>query len=278
MTVATKTAVELVHFQPENPRGTAMFRALSAAAPAAGIEVLETTAYRGESPWLMVWGPGAPARRDAIRAHVANGGRAICFDLAYWRRESKVRVSFDAPHPQAHVMTRALAVDRLRDDFDSFALEPDEWDPTGPVVIAGIGDKARVQYGANVVDEWEADMMRACAARWSRPIIYRPKKSDSPVPAWATRVSRAPVIHTALRGASLVITWHSNVAVDAVRMGIPVVCRDGAAAAVCPSELPEQPQPLPLDLSARFLANLAWFQWAPSEAPAFWTFAQELLS
>ena len=44
-----------------------------------------------------------------------------------------------------------------------------------------------------------------------------------------------PLIDQALTGCSLVVTWHSNVAVDAIRMGIPVVCRDGAAAAVCPS-------------------------------------------
>lgn len=272
---ATKTAVELVHFQPENGRGTEMFRALIGAASAAGIDVIETTEYRGDSPWLMVWGPGAPARRDAVRSHVSAGGRAICFDLAYWRRHDKIRVSFDAPHPHAFLMHKALSADRLVDDG---IVLTNEWNPDGPIVIAGLGDKARVQYGCAVVDEWEADMMRACAARWPKRIVYRPKKLESPVPRWATKVDRRGAIEDVIRGAALVITWHSNVAVDAIRMGIPVVCRDGAAAAVCPDVPPSQLTPLSADVRRRFLANLAWFQWAPSEASGLWRFIQETLS
>lgn len=275
MTVAAKVAVELVHFQPENGRGSEMFRALSAAAPSAGIDLIETTQYQGASPWLMVWGPGHPVRRDTIRAHVAAGGRAIAFDLAYWHRESKIRVSFDAPHPQALVMRKALAVDRLVSDQVPVS---NDWNPDGPIVIAGLGDKARVQYGAGTVDEWERDMMRVCASRWPKRIIYRPKRIDSPIPAWATHVSREPAIASALRGAALVITWHSNVAVDAIRMGIPVVCRDGAAAAVCRSTVDDRPLPLAIDVRDRFLANLAWFQWSKHEAVACWRFIQEQLS
>ena len=275
MTVATKTTVELVHFQPENPRGTQMFRALLGTAAGAGVDVIETTTPSGVAPWLMVWGPGAPARRDAIRAHVAQGGRAIAFDLAYWQRESKVRVSFDAPHPGAFVMRRILPVDRFVNDG---VVLTTEWSPDGPIVIAGLGDKARVQYGAAAVDEWEADMMRKCAARWARPIVYRPKKAESPVPMWATRIARAGSIESCLSGASLVITWHSNVAVDAIRMGIPVVCRDGAAAAVCRSTVDDRPLPLATDVRDRFLANLAWFQWAPAEAKTLWRFITETLS
>jgi hypothetical protein len=274
VSVATKT-VELVHFQPENSRGTDMFRALIASAPQAGIDVIETTQYQGTSPWLLVWGPGAPARRDTIRAHVANGGRAIALDLAYWQRSEKVRVSFDAPHPQVFVMKKALPAERFIDDGITLT---NEWNPDGAIVIAGLGDKARVQYGAGTVDEWERDMMRVCAARWPKRIIYRPKKVGSPIPAWATHVSREGRIEDALRGAALVITWHSNVAVDAIRMGIPAVCRDGAAAAVCRSTVDGQPLPLASDVRDRFLANLAWFQWKPSEAAACWRFIQESLS
>lgn len=268
-------AAEIVRFQPENPRGTDMFRMLAAAAPNAGIDLQITPQYRGGTDWLLLWGPGAPARADVLQRHVAGGGHVLAFDLAYWQRNQKIRVSFDHAHPQAYVMRKALPVDRFIND--GIALT-NEWNPDGPVVIAGLGGKARVQYGAVSIDEWEADMMRACAARWSRPITYRPKKADSPVPTWASRVSREPAIEDALRGASLVITWHSNVAVDAIRMGIPVVCRDGAAAAVCPSSLPEKPAPLAADQRARFLSNLAWFQWRPDEASALWRFAAEMLS
>lgn len=273
--IATKIAVELVRFQPENPRGSAMFRALSAAATAAGVEIVETPAYTGCANWLMVWGPGHPARLEAMKAHVSKGGHYIGWDLAYWDRSRKLRVTFDAPHPQALAMRLALSADRFVGDG---IVLTNEWNPDGPIVIAGLGPKALVQYGERAIVEWEADMMRACLARWSKPVIYRPKKDENVAPAWATRVSRGGSIEDALRGASLVITWHSNVAVDAIRMGIPVVCRDGAAAAVCRSTVDDRPLPLAIDVRDRFLANLAWFQWSPKEAAAFWRFAQEMLS
>lgn len=275
MSVATKTAVELVRFQPENPRASEVFRALIAAAPSVCIDLIESTRYHGNSPWLMVWGPGAPERRDAITAHVKNGGHAIALDLAYWHRERKVRVSFDAPHPQAYVMRKTLPVTRLVDD--QIAITND-WNPDGPIVIAGLGPKALVQYGESAIYEWEADMMRACLARWNRPVIYRPKKDENVVPKWATRVARGGSIESVLRGASLVITWHSNVAVDAIRMGIPVVCRDGAASAVCRSSVDDKPMPLAVDVRDRFLANLAWFQWSAREARQCWRFIAETLS
>ncbi len=108
--------------------------------------------------------------------------------------------------------------------------------------------------------------MTACRAA-GRDVQYRGKRSSC-VP-----------IDRALQGAGLVVTWHSNVAVDAIRMGVPVICKDGAAAAVCPSELPPSGQvpPLSAALRDRFLANLAWFQWLPDE-PGIWPFLQELFA
>lgn len=275
MSATVATAVELVTFTPESRRAEGFFRAFEAAAAGAGIEVVRTASYRGHAPWLLLWGPGAPDRAAVMQRHVAAGGRALVLDLAYWDRERKARVSIDAAHPARHVM----AVDHLGARFlaDHVHISND-WDPRGPVLIAGLGDKARVQYGPDVVDAWETARMRDCIERWpTRPILYRKKKAASPTPGWAHVASGLP-IEQVLKGKSLVITWHSNVAVDAIRMGIPVVCQDGAAAAVCTSVVPSSPEQLPLEVRARFLANLAWFQWAPEEARQFWAWAQERLS
>ncbi len=276
MTVATRTAVELVRFAPESDRSHKFIEALAMAGLQMGLDVGLSNTYRGGAPVMVFWGPGAPVRAEAMRVQVAAGGHAIALDLPYWDRYTKVRLSIDAPHPQAWVMRKPLSTSRFQNDPQRPPVF-DAWNPTGPIVIAGLGPKAREQYGAKHIDEWEADMMRACLARWARPVIYRRKLATLPVPGWATKVVDGP-IDTALQGASLVITWHSNVAVDAIRLGIPVVCRDGAAAAVCASELPEAPAPLPTDVRDQFLANLAWFQWAPTEARECWTFLQELLS
>lgn len=273
---AVAMAVEMLSFAPESGRTSELFQALKHGAHFEGVEVAATTAYRGASPYLMLWGPGAPDRAAVMARHVSAGGKALAWDLAYWDRDRKVRVSVDAAHPNAWVMRQPLPVDRFKVDRVPVA---DRWKATGPVLVAGLGDKARAQYGAVVVDRWEIEMIRACEARWpGRPVLYRKKKAGSPVPADAQIAPMRP-IDEALAGCSLLVTWHSNVAVDAIRMGIPVICREGAAAAVCPSALDDaDPTPLPVHVRDRFLSNLAWFQWAPTEARPCWRFLQRLLA
>lgn len=267
--------IELLSFASASQRSLAVQRALQVGAPAPTVRVQLTTSYQGRSDVLLLWGPGGPDRFEPMAAQLAKGGHALALDLSYWQREKKFRVSIDAAHPQQWVMRRDWPASRLT--ADRIALT-NRWKETGPVIVAGIGRKARVQYG-DAVERWEAQMMGAVAKRWpGRRILYRRKQADAPVPTGANVASNVP-IEQLLVGASLVLTWHSNVAVDAIRMGIPVICQDGAAAAVCPSTFGEEdPQPLATDLRARFLQNLAWFQWAPSEAREFWRWVPEVLA
>jgi hypothetical protein len=274
MTVATALAIQIVHFAPESIRSDQWFGAVTRAAREAGVEISATPHHVASASTIMLWGPGAPARRDVIGAHVAAGGHVIALDLSYWNRDKKARISIDAPHPQAWVMRTALPSDRFERDP---VYVGDHWKPNGPIVIAGIGPKARAQYGP-VVATWEQGMATACRDRWpDRRVLYRRKKRYDEIPSWADPALDG-AIDDVLKGASLVVTWHSNVAVDAIRLGIPVVCRDGAAAALCPSDLPDDPRPLDPALRERFLANLAWFQWSLAEAPAMLAFLRELLA
>lgn len=267
-----RTTAELLRFEPESGRTAAFFAALAQAAPRAGVQLTTTTRYAGRAPWLLLWGPGAPDRRDPMREQLAAGGHVAAFDLAYWDRARKLRVSIDGAHPQRWVMRRDWPPRRARLDR-VLPTGPSVWNPTGPVIVAGIGEKATVQYGP-AVHAWELEMIGQAAAR-GVPLRYRPKKLG-PVPA-GVRPAGAGPIEQVVRGASLVITWHSNVAVDAIRLGLPVVCRDGAAAAVCPSVWVEAPQPLAQVVRDRFLANLAWFQWSQIEAAACWNFLLEVV-
>lgn len=259
------TSVEILTAEPAIPRAIASLQALTHYAPPQ-YRVSQTRIYEGRCDWLLVWGPGEPVRAAAIKRQVATGRHAIAIDLAYWSRHRKVRISIDGPHPQAWVMRRDLPTFRLERDRPEMA---EVWREHGPVIVAGIGKKAQKQYnGDGRVDAWESQMAAECAARWpERQVIRRPKK---PVTIALERV---------LKGASLLVTWHSNAAIDAIRYGIPAVCKDGAAAAVCPSEVPDRPDPLPATVRDRFLANLAWFQWDLSgEAKDCWAFLGETLS
>lgn len=267
---ATRT-VECLRFTPETARAAEALQALARGAAAAGIRIVPTSQYVGASDWLLLWGPGAPNRFAPMRDQVAAGGHVLALDGAYWQRDRKFRISIDAAHPQQWVLRKSLPASRYEADLGQHRAA---WDPDGPVIVAGIGEKALVQYGS-VVMAWEAEMIAAARAS-GRTVLYRPKKSG-PVPAGVERASAAP-IDQALYGASAVITWHSNVAVDAIRYGIPVVCKDGAAAAVCASTWSNTLMPLSIEWRQRFLQNLAWFQWAPSEAEACWAFLLELLA
>lgn len=268
-----RTVVELLRFEPQSHRTLALIRALGRGAAAAHITLAVTDRFHGGASWLVLWGPGAPDRIEPMRRQLAAGGHVVCFDLAYWQRDDKVRVSIDAPHPQAWVMRRAWPAQRFVADRVPVT---NAWNPGGPVIVAGIGEKATVQYGADV-RSWETAMIGVARDR-GLDVRYRPKKNGA-VPVGLRHAGAGP-IETILKGASLVITWHSNVAIDAIRMGIPVICRDGAAAAVCDSTwTDEPPTPLPGPIRDRFLANLAWFQWNPAtEAVACWTFLKALLA
>jgi hypothetical protein len=272
--IGVALAVDLLRFVPEAPRTSAFFRALIEAAPAAGIELRDVPARSAAADWLLLWGPGAPNRFPAMRAQLAAGGRVVCFDAAYWQRDEKFRVSIDAAHPQSWILKRRWPAERLQRDSVRIA---DRWNPNGPVIVAGLGDKARVQYGPVVVDAWERARIEEARAH-GRRVLYRRKRGLGAVPTGVAIASDAP-IDAVLDGASAVITYHSNVAVDAIRLGVPVICADGAAAAVSPATWPTAgAQPLSTEWRMRFLENLAWFQWAPREAPECWHFLKELLA
>ncbi len=273
MTAPPRTTVELLRFAPQSKRTATAFDALAQTAQGAGIDLTVTDTYRGNAAWLLLWGPGAPDRFLPMRQQLAVGGHVICADLAYWSRETKVRLSIDAPHPQAWVLRRDWPATRWQHDRPAVA---DTWDPGGPVLLAGIGEKATVQYG-DAVRTWERAIIETAQTRGCE-VRYRPKTMRSPVPEGVRRAGTGP-IEAAITGCARVLTWHSNVAVDAIRMGIPVVCRDGAAAAVCPSTWLDDAAPLDPAVRARFLANLAYFQWdLTTEAPACWAFLRELLA
>lgn len=272
--VTTTTTAEILRFQPESARTIELFSALRREATRAGIALTISDTFRNASDLLLLWGPGSPLRFASMQRQIARVRHVVAFDLAYWSRDKKLRVSIDAAHPQSWVMRRAWPTSRWHADP---APVLNHWKADGPIIVAGIGRKARVQYGA-MVDDWEQAMIRACAVRFRRLVLYRRKQTDAPLPAGAILTGDGP-IESVLAGASLLITWHSNVAVDAIRLGIPVICRDGAAAAVSPSALgDEDPTPLTPAVRDRFLANLAWFQWRPDEAAQLWAWLREALA
>ena len=251
------------------PRGRRMLEAMIAAAP---IPVQVRQQYQGDCELLMLYGSGHPVRRPWWRKHLANGGRVVAWDLGYWHRRIDntfhMRCTLDADHPQAFI--RAELAQRWHDQ----AIElGDVFKPEGHVLIVGMGPKSNRALGMRAL-EWETRAAKAARAAYPyRRVIFKPKRPTDPVlPGFLAE--RNP-IEKALRGASLVVCRHSNVAIDACIAGVPVYCEDGAAAALYGAGSMVKPiQPTPEQRLA-FLRSLAWWQWRPEEAGKAWGYLLE---
>lgn len=236
----------------------------------APIKVVERDRYYGDCDLMMTYGIGHDVRRPWFRAHIASGRHAIAWDLGYFRGDKDsddraMRVTIDHDHPQAWLddrpADRFLQHDiRLRNDYD----------PNGHIVLVGMGVKTNKMLHFSQV-AWETGALKRIRKVYPvAKVIYRPKREDGTSLPGTKKMVGTP-IEEVLAGASLVVCRHSNVAVDACIAGIPVVCEDGAASILYGKDLLSPVKPTPQQ-RLRFLQNLAWWQWKPSEAKECWQF------
>ena len=255
-------------------RGRMLLDALHASALANGVDPRMTCEYEGGKRLLLMWGPGHPTHFAAFKRHKKAGGIVVAFDMGYWDqgRGSDVlgmnRVTVDALHPQALVMRLVWPDENALDKTHGTpqVLRDDYWDPDGPIVLVGLGPKSCDQFGLRV-GEWEERTLRALRERLgARPrILLRPKPlvpyRDIGIP-----LAEGPLDHV-LRGAAAVVCRHSNVAVDAIKVGVPAYCDDGAARAISsPVALASPAIPPPhATMRATFVRRLSWYQWTIDE-------------
>jgi len=210
---------------------------------------------------IVVWGLGHPKGQDLLRN--AGSVRVMGFDLGYWKRNTKYRVSFDGAHPQKFVMAKKRPMDRFLDD--NIKLRQDG-NPAGPIVLVGMGRKSADTYGERP-GEWETKAVAGIRNVWpDKKIVFRPKAGGGDhVPRGIDSIQTSGLIEDVIRGAAAVVCRHSNVGVDAVIAGVPAAASDGAAASVLKPLGSSPPEMLPQETRVEFLSNLAWFQWSPME-------------
>ena len=241
-------------------RGQRMMHALSV------VGGTVTSGYTGSHRLLMMYGPGLPQRKLTMEMHLAKGGRVACWDLGYWDRDEAMRLSIDGLHPTATHL--AMSPDQPR---RKFTLREDA-DPNGPILLVGIGSKSCKMLGLSQ-QHWEAKALRRIARDYpGRRVLWRPKgRAATHLPG--TTLHHGMPIEQALVGCSLVVTRHSNVAVDACIAGVPVSCEGGAAHALyADAANPTRQQ------RAQFLGRLSWWQWRPSEARDAWAWVERAVS
>jgi hypothetical protein len=214
---------------------------------------------------LILYGLGGADRRQIAADHLASGKPFVAFDLGYWERNiepRKFRMAVNGHHPKG-VMNGDYPGARR---FDSAGIRIGSVaDPGGPIMLVGIGPKSNA-VGA---DGWVRNKAKELEATFpGKQIIYRPK------PNKAHEVDSYPIsagpIDAALEGMSLVVCRHSNVAVDACRLGVPVVCDDGAAVAIYPSQLSDKDNQPDEATRLEFLHRLAWWQYSADEPELIW--------
>lgn len=255
----TEGAEILIGDAKMSKRGYHMLSAMLKAAPKGTVA---SDRYTGAHKLLMMYGAGLPSRHEALEAHRKAGGTVVVWDLGYWDRDDAMRLSIGSLHPTAEQLSMAPEGCRrqhvLREDAD----------PNGPILLVGLGVKSGLLYGLQTM-EWEHGQMFRLR-QTGKKILWRPKGRQTPKLNGATLCHGMP-IEEALKGCSLVVCRHSNVAVDACIAGVPVECEDGAARALYQfGKTPSREQ------RAEFLRRLGWWNWRPSEAAQAWNWIRKV--
>lgn len=247
---------------PKMPkRGARIMEAMLESAQPLGIKCVRTERWERRSRILMLYGFGHVERQVWAQQHMAQGGMVIAWDLGYWQRDEYMRVSVNGQHPRNMPRMPANRWQSL-----GLSLRSDH-NQNGPVVLVGLGEKTRRQFGY-AGQWWESQKLAQIRATYPcKEIVYRPKTPETLLGC----KSVYGAIEDVIRGASLVVCRHSNVAIDACVSGIPVVCEDGAAVALYGNNLASPSRPNEAERE-QFLSDLAWWQWKTNEATEAWKF------
>ncbi len=246
-------------------RSVRFLEALHAGAQARGVDSVIMGRYAPrQRAALVLYGLGGCDRLPHARLHMRHGGRLLAWDAGYWERKAedrKFRVSFDGFHsPELMIRGENPGSDRWQKSGLNIL---DKSHPNGHIVLVGNGAKSSA-VGAEGWAFAKSREIRALHPR--RPIVYRPKRGFMERGIIRDGVAADQPIEAVLSQASLVVCRHSNVAVDACRHGVPVVCDDGAASAIYPARLEDEKKQPSLALRTEFLHRLAWWQWNTAEA------------
>lgn len=223
-----------------------------------------------EAELVIIYGCGPGNRAHYMRAR-ERGLPTITIDLGFWKRGSPkdnnahYKVSVNWHHPQHYLMKMNCPSDRFK-KFNKGSKEPLPWYNTGKqILLAGMGPKSFELYDMKS-QEWDLLAFEEIRKRTDRPIVYRPKPSwYNPPPILGTTFSdKHQNLDTLLLNTYLVVTHHSNVAVDGLMVGIPAICPDGAANAICTDDF-DTIDEIEYPNRKQFFWNLAYCNWSIEE-------------
>lgn len=245
-------------------KGVRMLQALADTAPMP-CKVVDKPS--GNAKTLMIYGVGEPRRKLMAEQHRAAGGQLVLWDLGYFAKvhaTGAMRLSINHWHPQK--LLDLAPRDSSRWDALHIPLRED-YNPKGPIILVGLGPKTRA-----ILDDksWELQTFQKLKRRFPKtPIIFRPKPKR-PYPHLPCRIDGKSPIEAVLKGASLVVVKHSNVALDACVAGVPFQCEDGAARWL-------DGKPYTVENRLELLWRTQWFNWRAEEAAEAWKMIERCL-
>lgn len=195
--------------------------------------------------------------------------RFVYVDLGWWGRKPK-RDELNGYHKvvvNGREPTDYFDRASLPDRFDRFGLELKPWRKGGDhILLAGMSEKSSGTRGFRPL-EWEMNAIDKIKRVTDTPIVYRPKpswKNAKPIDGTVFSPPTQPLSEV-LENCAGVVTLHSNVAVDALIAGVPVLAEQGVASllSVWSIErlLGEQKQ----DRRQQLMDDVAYCQWTPTE-------------
>lgn len=207
--------------------------------------------------------------KHTFEAYRKNGGHYLYFDLGFWQRKPKTRryegyykSSLDGWCP-VKTMRRGCPSDR----FDYMRVDVKPYRPGQTVLVAGMSGKSAYDHGYTP-EQWERNKISELRSTTKREIVYRPKPSwmDAKVLPGAS-FDRGDGVEGSLARAHVLVTHHSNAAIDAAVEGVAVYCELGIGTLFSTAELSNLDAIRYPNDSDRLSAlyDTAYTQWSPAE-------------
>jgi hypothetical protein len=245
-----------------NKRARHVARSMAAGLHRCGVPYVERSQFRGvEADVAVAYGW---VHEPIFSAYRAAGAHYLFWDLGYWGRRPKGapedgyhRLAVDDWDTAAH-MQRKCPWDRFQRLGLTIGDGPRE---DRDVLVAGMSPKAAMTHGYDY-GQWERQactvLARICPGV---PVVTRPKPNKRAIPQ--------VTIEQMLQTARLLVTHHSNAAIDALLLGVPVYAVKGvgrlASSDVLDADAVKHPYELDRLARLRLLADVAYAQWTPTE-------------
>lgn len=260
----------VIYFAQSNARSTMVAKSMALGMKRCGVraDLKASATYNGvpQHDVAIFYGFGGGLRR--VFEDYRRKRRAFYIDLGYWGRRKRTRwdgyhkIVLNSRHPTDYMQRRVHGPER----FHQFGIPIQPWREGGDhIIVAGMSAKAAAAEGFRA-EQWERTAIAKLRQLTNRPIIYRPKPNwDGARRIDGSRMDCETPLAEALRNCHAVVTHHSNVGVDAVLAGVPVISADGVATLMGSRRLDDVLNPPMPDGREQWAADLAWTQWTMEE-------------